>query len=300
MTREFDFIGKQKIWFSVSGIVILVGLVFLFARGLNLGIDFTGGTILDRGFDHPVTAAEVQDTLASPGLADLNLDSSLVQISDNGLSALIRTKTLNDDEIKEVDTALAEKFGAVDVRRTEMVGPTIGAELVRNAIWAVVLGWIGILIYVSIRFEYRFGVAAIIALVHDILVIVGVFAIIGREVNSPFVAALLTVVGYSINDTIVIFDRIRENVRLRKRESWKEIANKSINETLRRTINTNLTTLLVIVALYVFGGETLKDFILAMLLGAIAGTYSTVFIASPIWVAWKTHDDRKRQLAKAA
>lgn len=300
MLREYDFIGRRKTWFTISGLVIAIGLLFLLVRGLNLGIDFTGGTILERGFDKPVTAQEVKAVLGSQELSDLGLGNSVVQPLGDKTDVLIRTRDLTNQQIQRVDKALEDAFGQVEVRRTEMVGPVIGAELIRNAILAVIIGWIGILAYVSVRFEYRFGVAAILAVIHDVLVVVGLFAILGRQVNSPFVAALLTVVGYSINDTIVVFDRIRENLRYRKRESWAELANKSINQTLTRSINTSLTTLVVIIALLVFGGESIKDFVLALLFGVAVGTYSSIFVASPIWVLWKERDDARHKAAARA
>ncbi len=300
MMREYDFIGHRKKWFTLSAVIIVVGILFMLFRGFNLGIDFTGGSILERGFEREVTAQQIKSVLADSELADLGLGGSVVQLLGDKTDAIIRTKTLTNDEIQQVDSALESAFGQVDARRTEVVGPVIGAELIRNAMLAIVIGWLGILVYVSIRFEYRFGVAAILAVIHDVLVVMGLFAIIGREINSPFVAALLTVVGYSINDTIVIFDRIRENLRYRKRESWAEVANKSINQSLARSINTSLTTLVVIIALFLFGGESIKDFVLALLFGVAVGTYSSIFFASPVWVWWKERDDQRQKAAARA
>ena len=193
-----------------------------------------------------------------------------------------------------IDDSLSKHFGEVQARRTEMVGPVVGQELVKQALMALLLAAIGMLIYLSFRFEYRFATVAVLAVLHDALIVLGIFALLAKEINSPFIASILTVVGYSVNNTIVIFDKIRENMSFRKRESWAELANKSINETLTRSINTSLTTLLAVLALFFFGGATIQDFVLALLLGIVVGTYSSVFVAGPLWVVWKDWDDRRK------
>lgn len=292
-----DFIGKRNIWFAISGVLILVGVISLLGPGLNLGIDFTGGTLLERGFERPITAAQIRQVLNDAELKDIDLGKIVVQPLEGEKAAIIRLPALTNDQIQVVDKVLTDAFGKVETRRTEMVGPVIGRELINQALWALLLAAIGILIYVSFRFEYRFGVAAIVAALHDVIVVLGLFALLGREVNSPFVAAILTVVGYSINDTIVVFDKIRENIGFRKRESWADVANKSINQTLARSINTSVTTLLVVIALYLFGGSTIKDFVLTLFLGIIVGTYSSIFIASPLWVLWRNWDERRKAAA---
>ncbi|MFS8573113.1 MAG: protein translocase subunit SecF, partial [Clostridia bacterium] len=187
-----------------------------------------------------------------------------------------------------------------EILRTELVGPVIGAELVRRALLAVALASLGILVYVSLRFEFKFAVASIVALLHDAIIATGVVSALGVEVNSPFIAAILTVIGYSLNATIVIFDRVRENLRIRKGESLFDLLNRSLNETLARTIHTSATTLLALVTLFIFGGSTLRDFILVLLVGLTVGTYSSMMVANPLWWLWKEREERRRAEASPA
>lgn len=283
----FDIIGRARLFVGISLVLVAASVVLLAVRGLNLGIDFTGGTLLDRSFERPATVAEIRAVLTSRDLAGLGLGRAGIQVSEGGHQAIIRVPELTSEQIQLVDAALASRFGAVTDLRTEVIGPVIGKELLRATLLALLIGLGGILLYVSLRFEYRFATAGILALVHDALVTLGVFALVQREVNTPFVAAMLTVIGYSINDTIVVFDRIREMLRLHVRQTPAEVANEAILQTLNRSINTSLTTLLAVVALYFLGGTTIKDFSLALLIGVITGTYSSIFIASPIWVWWR-------------
>ncbi|MBE3578184.1 MAG: protein translocase subunit SecF [Limnochordales bacterium] len=285
--RVYDIVGKAKYFFTLSAVLVIASIILVLVRGLNWGIDFTGGTLLDRGFARPVTVAELRAALTSPELADLQLERAGIQVTEDGKQAIIRVPELTVDEISRVDSVLRRVFGNVDELRTETVGPVVSRELLNITLLAVLLGLGGILIYVGFRFEYRFAVAGVLALFHDVVVTVGVFALVQREVNIPFMAALLTVVGYSINDTIVIFDRIRELLRLKPRLGPAEIANEGILQTLSRSINTSVTTLLATAALYFLGGTTIKDLSLAMLIGVIVGSYSSIFIASPIWVFWR-------------
>ena len=198
---------------------------------------------------------------------------------------IIRTRAVDGTEaLDTIDQALKERFGEVTVRRTELVGPVIGRELVRNALLALLIVGAGMLVYISFRFEYRFGLVALMGLGHDVLIALGVLALVGRELNTPFIAGILTVVGYSINNTIVVFDRIRENQQLDRRRSLIELVNSSISQTLARQINTSLTTLVAVGALYFFGGSTIKDFTLTLLVGIVAGTYSSIFVVRPLWL----------------
>jgi preprotein translocase subunit SecF len=289
-----DFVGKSKISFGISLGLILLSIILLITPGLNWGVDFTGGTLMERGFERPVTAGEIREVLGAVQLADIDLVKSVIQPVENNRAALIRTQTLTSEQIQVIDDSLSKHFGEVEARRTEMVGPVVGQELVKQALMALLLAAIGMLIYLSFRFEYRFATVAVLAVLHDALIVLGIFALLAKEINSPFIASILTVVGYSVNNTIVIFDKIRENMSFRKRESWAELANKSINETLTRSINTSLTTLLAVLALFFFGGATIQDFVLALLLGIVVGTYSSVFVAGPLWVVWKDWDDRRK------
>src|SRR5690606_32366634 len=247
---RFNFMRYGKATLTLSAVLVLLSLLSIAGRGFNFGIDFTGGTLIERQFNRPVTADEVRAVLTGAALADLDLGAAVIQPLDDPRDVLIRTRPLTNDQIERVDGALAEALGGVEIRRTELVGPVIGAELVRRALLAVAFASLGILVYVWFRFEFKFAVAAIAALLHDAIVSAGVVSLLGVEVNSPFIAAILTVVGYSLNATIVIFDRVRENLQLRKNESLVELINRSLNETLARTVNTSLTTLLVVATLF--------------------------------------------------
>lgn len=295
MTKQrYNFMRYGKTTLAVSAVLVVLSLLSLGVRGLNLGIDFTGGTLIERELARPVTADDVRAVLTGSSLADLDLNNAVIQPLDDPHDVLIRTRPLGSGDIERLDAALADAFGGVEIRRTELVGPVIGAELVRRALLAVALASMGILIYVWFRFEFKFAVAAIAALLHDAVVAAGVVSALGVEVNSPFIAAILTVVGYSLNATIVIFDRVRENRQLRPDEPLVELLNRSLNETLARSINTSLTTLLVVVTLFVFGGATLRDFILVLLAGLVVGTYSSIFVANPLWWLMKQREERGR------
>ena len=277
-----NIIGLRKIWFSISLAIIIPGLIFLFLNGLNLGIDFTGGSILDVKFKEAVTVEDIRGVLEPFGLG-----SSGIQLSA-GNKALIRTKVMDEKVHGEVLDALSKKGMILPVERDEKVGPTIGRELAINALLALLIASVLIIIYITWRFEFKFAIAGVLALLHDVLVVIGVFAILQLEVDSTFVAAILTIIGYSINDTIVIFDRIRENLKKKERgESLEQLANKSVLQTMSRSINTVLTVIFVLVALLIFGGETTKIFVFAMLIGVISGAYSSVFNATPLWIVFK-------------
>ncbi len=271
--------------FTVAGVAIILSLIFLITPGLNMGIDFTGGTILERSITKDVTVEEVRKVLEDVP-SELGLGSATIQMLDQNNEFIVRTRELSNDEIIIVDRTLAEAFGQVDQRRTAVVFPVIGKELIRQALIALLFSAVGILIYVSYRFEFKFAVTALVALLHDVIIIIGIFALLGKEINSTFIAAILTVVGYSINDTIVIFDRIRDNLGFRKKESDAELVNTSINQSISRSINTSVTTLIVVLLLFLFGGAAISDFALALVLGVIVGTFSSLFIAAPLWLEW--------------
>ncbi|MBQ7515910.1 MAG: protein translocase subunit SecF [Schwartzia sp.] len=295
--REFDIVGRRKIWYALSLLVIVPGIICMFVKGFNFGIDFTGGTIMEMRFEQPVNINQVRDVMKG-----YNLDNSTIQLSGDTASAveardvMIRTVDLEETERKAIMATLKERLGDYSVLREEKVGATMGSELLLNALWATLLSWVLIVIYVSIRFEFRFGLAAVLALVHDVLVVLAVFSFLQKQVDSSFVAALLTIVGYSINDTIVIFDRIRENLRLHFRRGGDvaALANRSIFQTLTRSIYTVCTVLFTTFALYWFGGDTTKDFSFALLVGFMSGCYSSIFIASPLWVTLRRLADAKR------
>jgi preprotein translocase subunit SecF len=280
-----DILGKRKLWYTISTTVIVIGLLFLMINGLNLGIDFNGGTLMEFSFAENVTSEEVRAVLERIEIAE---DSKIQQSESAGEhGVIIRAKTLESEEIVTVDNAIREEFQSAEMLRTEMVGPTIGRELRINALLAMIAASIAIVAYISFRFEFRFAVVSIITLMHDVLITLGIFAILGREVNTPFVAALLTIVGYSINDTIVIFDRIRENMKLMHKVPFIKQANTAVVDTLPRSINTSITTLITILAIYFFGGASIQTFMLALFIGMFAGTYSSIFVASPLLVTWQ-------------
>jgi len=287
---NLNIIGKRKLWFILSLLIIVPGLISMayhwvtVGTPLNLGIDFTGGNLINIEFEKDVTVAEIRDTLNPIGLG-----KSVIQMSGDK-TVLLRTPVLDDNKQAELLNALGDKVSPFDKAkmRINKVGPSIGSEMTTKAIYALLIAFALQLIYIAFRFEFKFGISAVIALFHDILVVLGIFSFFWWEVDSAFVAAMLTVVGYSINDTIVIFDRIRENLKRRKKgQDVESIANLSIMQTLTRSINTALTTLLVLIALLLFGGANIKLFILAMLIGVIVGVYSSIFNAAPLWVVFR-------------
>ncbi len=292
-----DIIGKRRVYLAISAILVILGLIVLGVVGLNLGVDFTGGSLVRLRFDRAVSAQEVRSALTTGDLAEMDLSKAVIQpirgTSDVQIRAQVGGKPLSVEQVSKVVDVLSQRFGSVSVVESQMVEAVIGKELLNKALVAIILSCVGIVAYISFRFEFKFGVAAVLALIHDTIVVLGIFAILGRQVNSPFIAAVLTIIGYSINDTIVIYDKIRENLRLRKKDTVPEIVNISILQTMRRSIYTVLTTLLAVAALYLFGGVSIRDFSLAIIIGLVAGTYSSIFVAPSIWVEW-TLRDRKR------
>lgn len=283
----FHFIKLRRYWYILSLLIIIPGIISLFFRGLNFGIDFTSGSILEVRFKENVTVQEVRGALK-----DLGLEKSSIQAS-GGEDFIIRTKELSQEEESRLIRILKDKAGELNVLRSDRVGPVIGRELTQKAILALVIASALMLVYITIRFEFKQGIAAIVALLHDGLVVTGIFSLFQFEVDSAFIAAILTILGYSINDTIVIFDRIRENLRLQKKgESLEDIVNVSLWQTLARSINTVLTVIFVLLALYFLGGSTIRNFVLAMLIGVSSGAYSSIFNASPLWVDLKLIERR--------
>lgn len=297
---RFDIIGKRKIWYAISSVLIIASLFFMVTRGFNMGIDFTGGTIIDLRFEKAVNINDVRAVLN-----EYDLSNSTIQLSGENSSStesenvMIRTVDLEEQERKEVMAGLTDKLGSYQVLREEKVGATMGTELIMNAVYATIISWLLIIAYVSYRFEFKFGISAVLGLAHNVIIVLGVFALTQRQIDSSFVAALLTIIGYAINDTIVIFDRIRENLKLhfRKNGDIVELVNTSIYQTMTRSIYTVSTVLFATFALYFFGGDTTKDFAFALLIGFFCGAYTSIFIASPLWVTFRRYSDKKR-LAK--
>lgn len=285
----FKIIEKSKIWFSISLAIILIGLVLMATRGLNFGIDFKGGTKLVVELGDNFDKVEVDEIVKeyAPDAVTKTVESTQYEI---------KSKDLDETKTAELFDALKEKYSLEDsaLISQSQIGPSVGKELTRNAILAVLVACVAMLIYIAIRFEFNFGVAALAALLHDVLITLAVYAIFDIPVNSSFIAAMLTIVGYSINDTIVVFDRIRENNHSMRRSTPTEIANVSINKTLARSINTSLTTLIIIGAVNIFV-PTVREFSFPLLIGIAAGAYSSIFIASPIWVLLKGRKNKSNK-----
>jgi preprotein translocase subunit SecF len=292
---EYNFMAKKTMAIVLSSVVILVGIISMITHGgLKYGIDFDGGTLVQLKFKTPPAIEDLRDGLKTIGLGD-----STIQEFGSKNHILIRVEK-SEEKLEEIGTkvknSLIGKFQADDilVERVEMVGPKVGKDLREKAILSIIYAIIGIVIYISWRFELQYAIAAIIALVHDVLVTMGAFSLVDKEFTLVIVAAFLTIIGYSLNDTIVVFDRIRENMRRKGKTSFADVINMSINQTLSRTILTSGTTLLVVVALFFRGGEIIHDFSFALIVGVVVGTYSSIFIASVFLVYWENRTISKR------
>ena len=282
---NIDFMGKRNVAYVVSGILVSLGVlavIWILIGSANLGIDFAGGTAVQLKFDQPLSIEDARKALVTHGLGEAELQEFS---QDQKLLIRVKTETTIEEEIsKQIIQAFQEEFpnhGFV-VDSSTSIGPTIGKKLQEDALIAIVLSLVGIILYIAVRFEFRFGVAAAIATFHDVLVVLGIYFLLNKEITLLVVTGLLTLAGYSLTDTVVVFDRIRENLRKRRRETVPEIINNGINQVLSRTLITTLTVLLVLVPLTIWGGEVLHDFSLALLLGVIVGTYSSIFVASPL------------------
>ncbi|GAB6064199.1 protein translocase subunit SecF [Deferrisoma palaeochoriense] len=284
---NYDFLGKRKLWFGVSLAMILLGLASLVVRGgPRYGIDFAGGTLIQVKFHKPVKAGDIRSALA-----DVIQGQVVVQAFGEENEYILQTEQSSGELeglAKQVHDALAQKLGddTVEIRRVEMVGPKVGKDLREKGLLAVLFSLGAILLYIWWRFELRFGFGAVAALFHDVLITIGAFSLFNKQFDLTTVAALLTIVGYSLNDTIVVFDRIRENIkRTGGKGDLEALMNRSVNETLSRTLLTSGTTLLVVIALFLFGGGVIHDFAFALLVGIVVGTYSSIYIASPVVLA---------------
>tara|TARA_B100000886_G_scaffold328412_1_gene276776 strand:- start:35 stop:952 length:918 start_codon:yes stop_codon:yes gene_type:complete len=283
LDTSINFLSKTKLFVSLSLIFIIASIFLLFSRGLNFGIDFNGGTLI-----------EVQKISGNADVSEMRvrlgqLDLGNIQLQEFGKKTdlLIRVEQLSDEEGSQqaIIAKISEVVGGdYEIRRIEVVGPKVSAELIKKGIIAVISAVISVLIYIWFRFEWQFGIGAICALVHDIIITIGVFSLLQLEFNLSIIAALLTIVGYSLNDTVVIYDRIREELRKYKKMPIMELINQALNLTLSRTLMTSITTLLALFSLYLFGGEVIKGFTFAMIWGVLIGTYSSIFIASPILI----------------
>jgi len=293
---NIDFVGKRKLAFVVSAVLILIGIASLIVKGgPNYGIDFAGGTLVQVQFTEETEPAAIKQALSGIELGSLVVQS----FGDNQNEFLIRVENASAELqglSSQIKSALESNYseGSVDIRRVEMVGPQVGKDLRSKGLQAILYAMLGILVYISWRFEFRFAVGAIIALCHDVMITLGAFSVFGKEIDLPIIAAFLAIIGYSLNDTIIVYDRIRENLGKHNKESFSFIVNRSVNETLSRTLLTSGTTLLVVLTLFILGGGVIHNFAFAMLVGVLIGTYSSIFVASPVLIFW---EERKKASA---
>ncbi len=292
-------LNYYKYLFIFSGVVLIAGIISLSIYGLKLGIDFKGGTVTELEFSKPVEVEKIKNILTEEKLSNFQLQTT----GERGI--IIKTEALNQETHEQITKQLKEKVGDFEEKRFESIGPTVGQELKKSAFYQLGLVSLGIILYIAYAFRkvakpitpWQFGWAAIIALLHDLLVVLGIFSLIshfkGFEIDSMFVTAMLTVLGFSIHDTIVVFDRIRENLKTHAGQSIEFVVNHSITQTLVRSLNTSLTVLFVLLAMLLFGGETIRYFVLALFIGVATGTYSSIFVASPIVVLWHNWRTKK-------
>jgi len=298
----YQIIQKRKIWLTLSSILVVISIACIGVWGLDLGIEFTGGSLLEVKFN----AERPLNTDVSGALSELDLGGEIVVQPTGDQNMLIRFQVIEEDTHQQIISKLEELYPEnIQEERFESIGPAIGEELKTKALEAIALVILAIVIYVAWAFRkvswpvksWKYGIIAIIALVHDIVIVVGIFALLGRfmgvEVGLPFVAALLTILGYSVNDSIVVFDRIRENLGRLVKTNFESIVNRSVNETLTRSINTSVTTLLVLATVFFFGGASIQFFVLALIIGILVGTYSSIFLASPLLVVFERFGKKK-------
>lgn len=279
---QIEIIKNTKKFLGISAVFLIVSIVVFFAKGLNYGIDFSGGNLFQLKFEKSITLNQINNNLdeIAKTIHQVNPNSRKVQISEDN-TVIIRTPELKESEKTEVLNNL-KKIGNFEINKEEKVGASVGEELKTSAILALSIGAVLIILYITFRFEFTFAIAAVTALFHDLIIAIGVIALLGYEIDTPFIAAILTILGYSINDTIVVFDRIRENMKRKNRGTFEQCLDKSVNQVMIRSLNTSVTTLFAIIAILVFGGDSLKTFIMTLLIGILAGTYSSVFIATPL------------------
>lgn len=297
----YNILGQRKYFYIISGTLMILSIASLSTWGLKYGIDFTGGTLMEVKFANSAPSnAEIKAILDEAGTKD-----ATVQPTQNN-SVLIRYGNSDDEKNKEVLKKLREKYPEAENTRLDYIGPSISSELKSKALWALLIAVIGIALYIAYAFRqvsrpvesWKYGVGAVIALVHDVLITVGIFSVLGHflniEVDTSFIAALLTILGFSVHDTIVVYDRTRENLmRSSNREDFSEVVNQSLNETMARSINTSLTVIITLLAIFIFGGESIKTFTLALLIGIVFGTYSSIFVASALMVDWWKMENKK-------
>ncbi len=297
--HHLDFLGKAKYFVPISLLLVTLSIIVLIpgVRGLNMGIDFTGGTEFTIDFSEPVDTAALRSALANIPSGQIDLSTSVIQDVTGENRKVITTQldvTENLDVLNRIESTLKSEFSVMEISRRS-IGQQVSRELSQKGWQAILLALVVILVYVSWRFRLRFAVGAVAAVLHDVILALGIFALFQVEFNLPTIAAFLTIVGYSLNDTIVIFDRIRENMKLNKKVSPFDTINISVNQSLSRTLNTSFTTLIPVVILFLFGGSVLRGFSLALLIGVLVGTYSSMYIANPVLYAWTLKADKTKK-----
>jgi SecD/SecF fusion protein len=298
-----DFVGKWKLWMAISFVPIAIGTVFIAANGLNLGLDFESGTRVEALFERPATEDGVRAVAEDLGLPDAKIQATSEEVEGAQVDGFqIQTETLQPPQLQDLRRALDAEYGLQggDFQTVDTVGPVLGEQIIRNAIWAILLSFAVIVLYLTIRFEYKLALPALLTVVHDIWLSIAIYSVTGREFTSATLAALLTILGYSLYDVVIVFDRIRENQAIMRKATYREIVNTSVHETLTRSIITALTTLIPLTALFFFGGDTLKDFAFALIVGILSGSLSSVAIAAPLAALWKEREpQQRRRTAKA-
>ena len=293
--KTFDFVKHRKYYFILSAILIIAGIVSLFLHGLNLGVDFSSGTRVQIQIGKTFVEKDIEQAIKKIGMepgsittSGANLDNAVVMFQD----------PMTKDQYSQLTKVMQEKYGAQVSLQESTVNPLVSKELAKSALYALLFASIGIVLYITIRFEHRLAISAIIALLHNVFLVISLFSLFQIEVDLPFIAAILTIVGYSVHDNIIIFDRIRDNLKhmkLKTVQDVEDLVNKSIRSTFVRSINTVLTVLIMAVALYIHGGESIKNFTLALIIGLTFGAYSSIFIASQLWVQWREHDLKREK-----
>lgn len=299
---RFDVIKHHRWWFTLSSILVIASLVSIFVRGFNFGIDYTGGTIVEVMFDQPVQVAQVREDLKQ-----FNLENAIIQLSGesnetSGKDVIIRTRNLDANESTAIVESLNKNVGHNEVKRVESVGAVIGSEVTEHALINLAIAFVVLAAYISFRFEYRIAFSSLAAIFHDLIMVLGVFSFFQLEIDASFLAAILTVIGYSMNESVVIFDRIRENTHTHKRsDTFADLANASIAQSIHRSCYTLTTVLFACCSLYFFGGDTTKNFALCMIVGFVSGAYSSICVATSLWAIWKSRNkkDIRNATAKA-
>lgn len=291
-----NVIKYHRWWFAISSILVIISLISMFMKGFNFGIDYTGGTIVEVVFEQPVEVSQVRDVLK-----EYNLENAQIQLSGDttgdttgdtsGKDVMIRTRNLESSESAAVVESLTKNVGQNTVKRIETVGAVIGSEVTEHALTNLLIAFLALAIYISYRFEYKVAISALVAIFHDLIMVLGVFSYFQLEIDASFLAAILTVVGYSMNESVVIFDRVRENTHTHKRsDTFADLANASITQSIHRSFYTLATVMFACVSLYLFGGDTTKNFALCMIIGFASGAYSSICVATSLWAIWKSRN----------